>query len=86
MNDTSVSIEARMARMMAEKTPGERLRMASSMFDLGRKLVETGLRDKYGELTEAQMRARVFVGMYGQDFSDEEIRKIAGKIPNMQLG
>jgi hypothetical protein len=74
-----------MARMMAAKTPIERLRMASSMFDAGKKLVEAGLREKYGELTEAQMRAKVFVSMYGEDFTEEEIKKIAGKIPNMQL-
>lgn len=85
MNDTSIEIEKRLAHKLALKTPVERLRMASSMFDAARKLVETGLRNKYGTLTEAQMRARVFVGMYRQDFSDEEIRKIAGKIPNMQL-
>jgi hypothetical protein len=85
MNDTSLDIEARVARMMASKTPRERLRMASSMFDTGRMLVEAGLRNKYGELTEAQIRGRVFVRMYGEDFSDEEIRKIAGKIPKMEL-
>jgi hypothetical protein len=74
-----------MARMMAEKSPQERLRMASSMFDAGRKLVEAGLRNENGDLTEAQMRARMFVRIYGEDFSEEEIKKIAGKIPNMQL-
>lgn len=71
--------------MMAAKTPLERLRMASSMFDAGRMLVEAGLRNKYGALTEAQMRGRVFARMYSEDFSEDEIRKIAGKIPNMQL-
>jgi hypothetical protein len=85
MNDTSIDIEARVDRMMAAKTPEERIRMASSMFDAARKLVEAGLRDQYGEMSEAQMRARVFERMYGEDFSEEEIRKIAGKIPNMQL-
>ena len=71
--------------MMAAKTPEERLKMASSMFDAGRKLVEAGLRDQYGQLSEAQMRARVFVRMYGEDFTEEEIKKIAGKIPNMRI-
>lgn len=85
MNDTSIDVESRMARMMDSKTPQDRLRMASSMFDTGRKLVEAGIRNKYGELTQAQMRARVFVRIYGEDFSEEEIKKIAGKIPNMQL-
>ena len=43
--------------------------------------MEVGIRNKYGELT----RAQVFVRIYGVDFSEEEIKKIAGKIPNMQL-
>ena len=86
MNDTSIDIEARVARMMAAKTPEERLRMASSMFDTVRELVKMGLIDKNGALSEAQLRARVFVRLYGEDFSAEEIKKIAGRIPNMQLG
>jgi hypothetical protein len=85
MHDTSPEIEAKMARMMALKAPVERLRMASSMFDAGKKLVETGIRQQYGIINEAQMRALVFIRMYGEDFSKPEIKKIIGKIPNMQL-
>jgi hypothetical protein len=85
MNDTSVDVEARMARMMSLKTPVERLQMACSMFDTGKKLVEAGIRQQYGMLNEAQMRARVFVKIYGEDFSKPEIKKILSNIPNMQL-
>jgi len=71
--------------MMALKAPVERLRMASSMFDAGKKLVETGIRQQFGALNEAQMRAQVFIRMYGKEFSKSEIKKILDKIPNMQL-
>ena len=85
MNDTSVDIEARMSRMMNLKSPTERLRMAFSMFDAGKKLVEAGLRSRNKNLNDEQMRAQVFMKIYGEDFSKPEIKKILSKIPKMQL-
>ena len=63
----------------------ERLRMASSMFDAGRRLAEAGLRAENKSLTEAQLRARLFMRFYGSDFSDTEIKEIMAHMPNMQL-
>ena len=71
--------------MMAERTPSERLRMASSMFNTARKLMRAGLLHENPSLNEAQLRARIFVRMYGDCFSREEIGKIMKSIPNMQL-
>jgi hypothetical protein len=85
MDDTSPEIKAVMARMMASKTPGERLRMASNMFDTARKLVETGIRIERPHISEAQLRGQVFLRFYGQDFSKQEIEQIARAIPNMRL-
>lgn len=85
MNDTSFEIEAKMAHMMSLKTPIERLRMACSMFDAGKTLLEAGIRQQFGALNEAQMRAQVFKRLYGEDFSAIEIKKMLSKIPNMQL-
>ena len=84
MHDTSKDIEERMFRMMAQKTPVERLRMASSMFDSGKRLMAAGLRKEYGPLTEAQLRARIFMRMYRQDYSDAEIEKIMKHLPDME--
>ena len=85
MNDTSLSIEKRMAQMMAGKTPVERLRMASSMFDAGKKLMKAGLLNENGSLNEDQLRARMFLRLYGDCFTQDEIRRIIHTIPNMQL-
>ena len=84
MNDTSPDIEARVARMMAERTPTERLQMASSMFDTVKEIMRAGLLHENPSLNEAQLRARIFVRMYGDCFTREEIRKIMKSIPNMQ--
>ncbi len=85
MTDTSLSIEKRMARMIALRTPVERLRMASSMFDSGKKLMKAGILDENGLLNEAQLRTKIFLRLYGESFTPAEIKQIVGSIPNMQL-
>ena len=85
ISDTPKEIEELMIRLMAQKTPVERLRMASSMFDTGRRLMIAGLRKEYGPLTEAQLRAKIFMRLYREDFSDAELKKIIKHLPDMQL-
>ena len=84
MNDTTQSVEIRRARMIASKSPEERLRMASSMFDAARELVESGIRSKYGNLSRSQMRFQVFLRFYREDFSASEIETVMKSIPDMQ--
>lgn len=85
MNDTSLSIEKRMAQMVASRTPVERLRMAGSMFDSGKKIMKAGLQNEKGSLNEAQLRAQMFLRLYGDCFTHAEIRRIVNTIPDMQL-
>lgn len=85
MNDTTPDIQKRMAAMLAEFSPTERLRMASSMFDTGRALVRIGLLKQNESLNEGQIRAQVFLRFYAEDFTVAEIKEIASRIPNMIL-
>ncbi len=85
MNDTSISIKKRMAKMIASRTPTERLRMASSMFDSGRKLMMAGLKNRNKTFNEAQLRTQMFLKLYGEKFTNAEIERIVNNIPNMQL-
>jgi hypothetical protein len=85
MSDTSLAIEERMSQMIAARTSAQRLKMAASMFDAGKKLIAANLRQKNGSLNEAQLRARIFERLYGDSFSDNEIARIVKRIPNMQL-
>lgn len=84
MNDTPPDIEDRIARMMAERTPADRLRMASSMFDSAKTLMRAGLLREDASLTEPQIRARIFLRFYGESFSAPEIDRIIHHIPGMQ--
>jgi len=85
MNDTSSNIKERVNAMMALKTPEKRLRMASSMFDAGRKLIEVGLAKSEGVLNKSQLRARVFVRLYGEYYNNDEIGKILSSINNCRI-
>ncbi len=85
MNDTALSIEKRMVLMIASRTPVERLRMAASMFDSGKKLMKAGLQNENGLLNDAQLRTQMFLKLYGDSFTQAEIKQIVNTIPNMQL-
>jgi hypothetical protein len=84
-SDTPLDIEKRMIGMIASKSPAERLRMASGMFDAGKKLVIAGLLMENSRLSEAQLRGRLLVRMYGDGFSREKLKTIAAGMPRMQL-
>ncbi len=85
MNDTNPDMEKRFMSMMATRSPVERLRMASSMFDTGRALMRIGLKRQNPSLSEGQLRAQVFLRLYREDFDSSDIIRIASSIPNMTL-
>jgi hypothetical protein len=85
MYDTSPDMEARMKAMIAKKSPEERLRMACSMIAAAKTLVRSGIIHEDNTLTEAQIRGRMFLRFYGNEFSPKEIRQIISKMPNMEI-
>jgi|WetSurMetagenome_2_1015567.scaffolds.fasta_scaffold68510_3 hypothetical protein len=64
MHDTIRSIEERMSRMMALKSPAERLSMAGSMFDASKKLMTAGLLKENPGLSAARLREGIFRRLY----------------------
>lgn len=85
MSDTPERIERLYNDMLLSRTPLERLRMASRMYDSAKKLVIAGIRDKNPHLTLSQLRAHLFLRMYGSDFTNTEKEKIIKSIPDIQL-
>ena len=85
MSDTTPEMEKRFAAMMAAKSPAERLRMASSMFETGKALMRAGILRKNPALDEAGLRGQIFVRLYGDEFTESEISRIVERIPNMRL-
>lgn len=85
MKDTNPDIEQRISSMMAAKSPAERLRMASSMFETCKALMRAGLLRKNPALDEAGLRGQIFLRLYGDEFTESEIGRIIDRIPNMRL-
>ena len=67
------------------RTPLERLRMVSKMYDSGRKLVIAGIQNERQQLNASQLRGQLFLRMYGSDFTVADRKRIISSIPNMQL-
>ena len=86
MNDPSNAVERRFTEMIMALTPAQRLAMASRMFDTGRKLALAGLQMASGPMKPSELSAKLFLRMYGGDFSSAEAARILKSIPKMQLG
>lgn len=85
MDDTQATIAQRYKEMLLFSSPLERLKMASRMYDSGRKLVISGILKGRPHLDTSRLRAQLFLRMYGNDFTATDRERIMKKIPNMQL-
>lgn len=85
MHDTPTRIEQRYKEMLLSRSPAERLRMASRMYDTGRKLVIAGIQKESQQLSDSQLRRQFFLRLYGNSFPSADIERIMSKIPNIQL-
>jgi hypothetical protein len=85
MDDTQAKIKQRYQEMLLSRSPLERLKMASRMYDSGRKLVISGILKGRPHLDTSRLRAQLFLRMYGNDFTATDRERIMKKIPNMQL-
>lgn len=85
MNDTTAKIKLLYNEMLLSKSPLERLRMASRMYDSAKKLVISGLLKDRKHLDPSRLRGELFLRIYGNDFSVTVRKRIMEKISNMQL-
>ena len=85
MSDATKKTELRYKEMLMSRTPLERLRMVSRMFDSSRKLVIAGIQNERPQISDAQLRGQLFLRMYGNDFTAADRKRIINKIPDMQL-
>ena len=85
MNDTSTKIKQLYNEMLLSKSPLERLRMASRMYDSAKKLAISGLLKGRQHLDPSRLRGELFLRIYGNDFSVTERERIMKKISNMKL-
>ncbi len=85
MNDTSTKIKQLYTEMLLSKSPLERLRMTSRMYDSVKKLATSGLLKERQDIDPSRLRGELFLRIYGNDFSVTEKERIMKKISSMQL-
>ena len=85
MDDTPTKIKQRYNEMLLSKSPLERLRMASRMYDSVKKLAISGIQKEKRYLDPSRLRGELFLRIYGNDFSATDRERIIKKMSNMQL-
>jgi len=80
MSDTTQEMAARYDAMFMALTPGERVRMGCEMFDAARALAIAGIKAEFGDLDERELRRKLFLRLYGSDFSEKQKAKILAKL------
>lgn len=80
VKDTPVHIDKLYRGMLMQRSGAERLRMGAAMFDAAKKLVCASLGDPMGTDASAEMRVRVFLRIYGQDFDPPTRDRIAARL------
>ena len=80
MNDTSESVERKFNEMLNARSPQERLVMTCRMFGTAKALVRAGLLHEYGVLESGELRRRMFLRLYSEDFDEDESQKISNHL------
>lgn len=65
MNDTSIEVEQLQRRLLMERSPGERLRMATGMFRMARALATAGVLAQLGPVSAERLRRELLWRFYG---------------------
>lgn len=68
MRDTSSEITQKISEMFQAKTPLERLKMGSSMYDASKYLVTFGIKQRNPDISETDLKRELFLIFYGDDF------------------
>jgi len=70
MKDTINDSEAAFARRFALVAPIDRLRMVSEMFESAKRLIAASVRSSEPDITDAELRVRIFDRLYADDFDE----------------
>ena len=84
MKDTSFEMEEKVREIIRQKTPQERLEMASSLFALSRQLVIQAILREKPDISDSELRLEFFVKFYGQDYTEEDLQKILVALGKIQ--
>lgn len=84
MKDTPKHIVEMQRNMIHSKTEEERFLMGADMIDSVYEMVKNQIIEESPELSEQEIRAKLFLRFYQNDFSEQEKEKIVEHIKNAQ--
>ena len=76
MTDTEPQVVEKMAELLRNHTPEERLIMGCSMYDFARQLVVSSLLQNDPHLSQGVLRRELFLRFYGNEFDSTRRSKI----------
>ncbi len=76
MKDTHPTIEKIYLEMMMKRSGEERLQMGCSMFDAAKEIVKASILNENPNISNVEMRQKIFLRFYGDDFNLEHQQKI----------
>lgn len=79
MSDTPASMQERWRRALLSKPGAERLAIGCDMFDDAKRLALAGLRAQNPGTTAAELKALLFVRLYGQELAQDRMAKILAR-------
>ena len=80
MNDTRKKASQRIRTLMKKKSAQDRLMMGFSMFDAAKLLVIESLKAKTPLLNPRDLKERLFLRFYGNDFNHDTKKKILNNL------
>ncbi len=80
MNDTPPEVDARVHALFMQRPCSDRVRMACDMFDLARALMVAEIRSRHPDLTETDLRVRIFERLYAEDFAPADRARIVARL------
>lgn len=72
MTDTHPDIEAHLRALYRARTPAERVAMATALYTSAKELARAGIRMQAGDISEREMRRRLFLRFYPDDFPEPQ--------------
>lgn len=80
MKDTAPDVEAKFAELLSQRSGSDRVRMMSEMFDMSRALMTANIKAADPAITHAELGVKLFERTYSQDFSPDELARIAARL------
>jgi hypothetical protein len=80
MSDTTRAVADRYRALMLEQSAAFRLHMACEMFDAARQLMIAGIKTEDPDISDGELRVRIFKRTYGREFTTEEQARIVARL------